>query len=103
MARSPGADHSRRLCSDRALDAGLPGDGASRARAGLLQALGLQIDSRAYNKANGQIRLPNGSVIYAYSAERPERVRGPNLSGAWCDELGHWRYPQRGAKRSCLR
>src|SRR5439155_5598738 len=58
------------------------------------RALGLSFDSREYNKANGQIRLANGSVIYAYSAERPERVRGPNLSGAWCDELAVWRYPQ---------
>jgi phage terminase large subunit-like protein len=63
-------------------------------QSGLLRALGLNYDSREYNKANGQIRLPNGSIIYAYSAERPEWVRGPNLSGAWCDELGHWRYPQ---------
>ncbi len=62
-------------------------------QSGLLRALGLQIDSRAYNRATGQIRLPNGSVIYAYSAERPERVRGPNLSGAWADELAVWRYP----------
>jgi phage terminase large subunit-like protein len=63
-------------------------------QSGLLRALGLSYDSREYNKANGQIRLPNGSVIYAYSAERPERVRGPNLSGCWCDEIAHWRYAQ---------
>src|SRR6185437_13356722 len=28
------------------------------------------------------------------SAEKPDRIRGPNLSGAWCDELCTWRYPQ---------
>src|SRR6185437_9377296 len=32
--------------------------------------------------------------IHAYSAEKPDRIRGPNLSGAWCDELCTWRYPQ---------
>jgi hypothetical protein len=63
-------------------------------QSGLLRALGLRFDSREYNRATGQIRLPNGSSIYAYSAERPERVRGPNLSGAWCDEMAVWRYPQ---------
>src|SRR5207248_40259 len=46
-------------------------------QSGLLRALGLSFDSREYNRATGQIRLPNGSNIYAYSAERPERVRGP--------------------------
>lgn len=63
-------------------------------QSGLLRALGLRRDSREYNRASGQIRLANGSVIYAYSAERPERVRGPNLSGAWCDELAVYRFPQ---------
>jgi phage terminase large subunit-like protein len=62
--------------------------------AGLLQALNLRIDSPGYNRTTGEIRLPNGAVIHAYSAEKPDRVRGPNLSGAWADELSSWRYPQ---------
>jgi phage terminase large subunit-like protein len=61
---------------------------------GLLQALGLSFDSPAYNRATGLIRLPNGSKIYSYSAESPERLRGPNLSGAWADELATWRHPE---------
>ncbi len=59
---------------------------------GLLQALGLRFDSPEYNRQTGLIRLPNGSRIYNYSAESPERLRGPNLSGAWCDEFATWRY-----------
>jgi phage terminase large subunit-like protein len=59
-------------------------------RSGLLRALGLTIDSREYNRTTGEIRLLNGTVIYAYSAERPDRMRGPNLNGAWCDELATW-------------
>jgi phage terminase large subunit-like protein len=55
-------------------------------QSGLLRALGLSFDSREYNKANGQIRLPNGSVIYADSAERPEVGAGAEPVGAWCDE-----------------
>ncbi len=61
-------------------------------RSGLLGALGLGIGSPGYRRGTGQIRLPNGSVIYSYSAESPESTRGPNLSGAWCDELASWRF-----------
>jgi phage terminase large subunit-like protein len=59
---------------------------------GLLAALGLNRGSREYRRGTGQVRLANGSVIYSYSAESPERQRGPNLSGVWCDELGAWRF-----------
>jgi phage terminase large subunit-like protein len=59
---------------------------------GLLRALGLSVTSKQYNRTTGEIRLRNGAVIYAYSAENPESLRGPNLTGAWCDELGAWNY-----------
>lgn len=41
-----------------------------------------------------RLDLINGSIIYGFSADQPERLRGTNLSGAWCDELGSWRYPE---------
>jgi phage terminase large subunit-like protein len=63
-------------------------------RSGLLAALGLTRDSPQYRRGTGQIRLDNGSVIYAYSAESPEQLRGPNFSGAWLDELGAWRFAE---------
>lgn len=47
-----------------------------------------------YRRNELQIILANGSVIYGYSADQPERARGANLWGAWCDELGSWRYEQ---------
>lgn len=59
---------------------------------GLLAALNMDREDEAYNKTNLTIRLPNGSVIRGLSAERPERSRGPNLAGAWLEELGSWRY-----------
>lgn len=59
---------------------------------GLLKVLGLTRDSDDYNRTTGEIRLPNGAVIHSYGAEKPDRLRGPNLSGAWCDELASWRY-----------
>ena len=61
-------------------------------RSGLLGALGLHLGSPEYRRSAGQIRLSNGSVISAYSAESPERTRGPNLSGVWADELAAWRF-----------
>jgi len=53
---------------------------------GLLNALeGTLYD---YNKSSLQIVLrASQTVIRSYSAETPERVRGPNLSGAWLDEI----------------
>lgn len=59
---------------------------------GLLAALGLSRSDDAYNKSDLVLRLPNGSTIRGLSAERPDRARGPNLAGAWLDELASWRY-----------
>ena len=47
-----------------------------------------------YRRNELQILLTNGSVIYGYSADQPERIRGANLSGCWADELGSWRYEE---------
>lgn len=49
-------------------------------------------EEKQYRRNELQIVLSNDSVIYGYSADQPERVRGANLSGAWCDEIGSWRY-----------
>jgi len=38
--------------------------------------------------------LPNGSRIKGFSAEKPDRLRGPQHHGAWCDELAAWEYPE---------
>lgn len=58
----------------------------------ILQRYGLY-DKKNYNRSTGQIRLPNGSRIQIFSAEEPDRLRGPQHHGAWCDELASWRYP----------
>ncbi|HEV7447739.1 MAG TPA: terminase family protein, partial [Steroidobacteraceae bacterium] len=52
---------------------------------GLLTALGSQLD--AYNRSDYVLHLTNGSRIVLASADAPDRLRGYNLSGAWCDEL----------------
>ncbi len=33
---------------------------------------------------------PNGAFGYAFSAEDPESLRGPQFDTAWCDEIGAW-------------
>lgn len=35
----------------------------------------------------------NGAVATLYSADEPERLRGPQHDGFWADELCSWRYP----------
>lgn len=46
----------------------------------------------SYRRNDLEIELVNGSKIFGFSADRPDRVRGSNLWGAWCEELGSWRY-----------
>ena len=38
--------------------------------------------------------FPNGVVVHTYSAEKPDRLRGPQHHAAWCDEVAAWRYPE---------
>ena len=45
-----------------------------------------------YNRSLGEIELRNGSRIKAFSADEPNRLRGPQHHGAWCDEVAAWRY-----------
>lgn len=59
---------------------------------GLLQALGWDRSDDRYNKTRVRITLDNGAIIRSYSAETPRRVRGPNLWGAWLEEIAQWKY-----------
>jgi hypothetical protein len=38
---------------------------------------------------------PNGAVAYAFSAEDPDSLRGPQFHAAWADELCAWRQPEK--------
>jgi phage terminase large subunit-like protein len=42
----------------------------------------------------GRLVWPNGAQGLIYSAENPEKLRGPSHHFAWCDELAKWGYPQ---------
>jgi len=45
-----------------------------------------------WNRSLGEIVLTNGSIIKLFSADKPDRLRGPQHHGAWCDELAAFRY-----------
>ena len=47
-----------------------------------------------YNKALHELVLTNGSLIKGIPASEPERFRGPQFHGGWCDELAAWEYLQ---------
>lgn len=38
---------------------------------------------------------PNGHKTLIFSAEEPERLRGPQCYKMWCDELPAWKYPEK--------
>src|SRR4051812_34556443 len=38
------------------------------------------------------LRFGCGALAFAYSAERPDSLRGPEHDHAWCDELAKWRH-----------
>lgn len=40
-----------------------------------------------------RLTWPNGAVATLFSADEPNRLRGPQHDLAWCDELAAWRYP----------
>jgi phage terminase large subunit-like protein len=46
-----------------------------------------------YEKSRRRLLWANGAVAYAFSAEEPERLRGPQFEAAWADEFCTWRKP----------
>lgn len=45
-----------------------------------------------YEPSKRRLTWPNGAIATVYSADEPERLRGPQHDGAWCDELASWRF-----------
>lgn len=46
-----------------------------------------------YEPSKRRVTFANGAVATAFSADEPDRLRGPQHDTAWCDELAAWRYP----------
>lgn len=47
-----------------------------------------------WEPAKGHITWPSGVQAFTYSADQPDRLRGPQHDAAWCDELAAWRRPE---------
>ncbi|MDR9392599.1 MAG: terminase family protein, partial [Trueperaceae bacterium] len=47
-----------------------------------------------YEPSKRRLTWPNGAIATMYSADEPERLRGPQHDLLWADELAAWRYPQ---------
>jgi phage terminase large subunit-like protein len=47
-----------------------------------------------YQASRRRLVWPNGAIATCYSAEEPERLRGPQFDAAACDEICAWSYPE---------
>lgn len=47
-------------------------------------------DKPLYEPSKRRITWPNGAVASLFTAEEPERLRGPQFDTFWCDEAGAW-------------
>ncbi len=47
-----------------------------------------------YQSSRRRLTWPNGAIATLYSAEEPERLRGPQHDGGWGDEVAAWSYYQ---------
>src|SRR5215470_4914009 len=57
-------------------------------------AISPNLERPLYEPSKRRLTWPNGAVAITYSADEPERLRGPQHDAAWCDELASWRYPE---------
>ncbi len=47
----------------------------------------------SWNRSLSELNLNNGSKVKLFSADEPERLRGPQFHRAWADELAAWKNP----------
>ncbi len=47
-----------------------------------------------YEPSKRRLTWRNGAVATTFSADEPERLRGPQHGAAWCDEMAAWRFPE---------
>lgn len=55
---------------------------------------GEPIGRPSYEPSKRRLTWANGAVATLFSAEEPERLRGPQHEAMWCDELAAWKYPR---------
>jgi len=47
-----------------------------------------------YEPSRRRVRFPNGAKAFLYSAEEPDRLRGPQHDAGWGDEIAAWPNPE---------
>ncbi|HEX8469562.1 MAG TPA: terminase family protein [Brevundimonas sp.] len=47
-----------------------------------------------YEPSKRRLTWANGAMATTYSADEPDRLRGPQHDAGWCDELAAWTYAQ---------
>ncbi|QAZ45944.1 terminase family protein [Mesorhizobium sp. Pch-S] len=53
---------------------------------------GEPIGRPSYEPSKRRLTWANGAIATLFSAEEPERLRGPQAEAMWCDELAAWKY-----------
>lgn len=48
-------------------------------------------DRTVWRRDAGEFTFDSGARAFVYSAEAPDKLRGPEHHAAWCDELAKWR------------
>lgn len=51
-------------------------------------------DRPVYEPSKRRLTWDNGAIATCYSADEPDRLRGPQHGAAWGDEVAAWRYPE---------
>jgi phage terminase large subunit-like protein len=64
-----------------------------RGQSGLI-AVARTGEEPVWSAGKSELVWPNRAMAFAYSGERPDRLRGPEHHFAWCDELAKWRRAQ---------
>lgn len=76
----------------------LVGSTAADVRDVMVEALLVTCDRYAFrprwHKSERRLDFPNGARAWTYSAEEPDRLRGPQHTHAWSDEVAAWSYPE---------
>ena len=93
LVRSRVAAHTARRIALVAPTAADARDVMVEGESGLL-AIAPSADRPLYEPSKRRLTWPNGAVAMLFSADEPERLRGPQHDFAWCDELAAWRYPE---------
>ena len=53
---------------------------------------GAELGRPEYEPSKRRLTWQNGAQATSFSAEEPERLRGPQHDAGWCDELAAWKY-----------